>query len=453
MVLGRFFRWLNYYGQYFPLRINFFFYLILVFSSWFLLNRKIATEDSFSVLIILMAKIAFFFSLLIVFFSLLTVLFSFGMFYLKKKKMQMIYFQMNQSRKTTEANQLEIKLPEARLPMFGTISLNLMLKEKLFSKTIQLNRMIERRFFHLGKGVKCATTILLPDIKEYHFSKAFVHFNDLLSFFKLTTSLEIQYSFQNLPQSSLNNFNEVSPKKADEQLIRIDELRKLEGELINYKKFENSDDVRRIVWKIFAKNKELMVRIPEVMDPFASQTFMYASYFNEFDYELHLNYMQKMLNHYKHTIWSVFDLVAKTQPSITYVSDQTNSGSLTNIAAVQQHITNSDWQHDMPLDIYFKPKHASILCVHSFTSSKQLNAMLEITDTRVQIVFVKLSHLFQVNFFANWISYLFFKPKHDTINTLQSKWALHPLKFKMQQHEKELLALLSKHSNQVCIIS
>ena len=66
-----------------------------------------------------------------------------------------------------------------------------------------------------------------------------------------------------LPQAS----SEISPKQTNTMDVHIEQLRKVEGDLLHYKSFEAGDDVRRIVWKVFAKNRELVVRIPERMEP------------------------------------------------------------------------------------------------------------------------------------------------------------------------------------------
>ena len=89
----------------------------------------------------------------------------------------------------------------------------------------------------------------------------------------------------------------VQPKKTEETNMRIEEMRKVEGELLNYKNFETNDDVRRIVWKIYAKNKELVVRIPETNDPYASHIYFYASFYNAISNDVYEEFNEVFLDH------------------------------------------------------------------------------------------------------------------------------------------------------------
>ena len=55
----------------------------------------------------------------------------------------------------------------------------------------------------------------------------------------------------------------IEPKSTKNDDVRTNQLRKISGEWLEYKKYEATDDIRRIVWKVFAKNKELIVRKQE----------------------------------------------------------------------------------------------------------------------------------------------------------------------------------------------
>ena len=79
---------------------------------------------------------------------------------------------------------------------------------------------------------------------------------------------------------------------------------------MNYKDFESGDDVRRIVWKIFAKNKELVVRIPEVINPYASHLHFFASFQNSM-IAADSNYAAGMLDYYKDIIFNTILQIEK----------------------------------------------------------------------------------------------------------------------------------------------
>src|SRR6185312_7478147 len=114
----------------------------------------------------------------------------------------------------------------------------------------------------------------------------------------------------------------VQPKKTEETNMRIEEMRKVEGELLNYKNFENNDDIRRIVWKIYAKNKELVVRIPETNDPYASHIYFYASFYNAISNDVYEEFNEVFLDNFKTAIWNIYDQLHRQKALIQYIPDQ-----------------------------------------------------------------------------------------------------------------------------------
>ena len=242
----------------------------------------------------------------------------------------------------------------------------------------------------------------------------------------------------------LLNDEETTPKNTEEEKIRIEQLRKVEGEYLNYKKFEDADDVRRIVWKIFAKNKELVVRIPEIMDPFTSHVYMYASFFNQQSFTLHHAYHQAMCNRYKNCVWTIFDTLQQKELQVQYQTDQVIHHNAEEKLAPKFTIALSTWHHDKTLTDYFKPKKGSILCIHSFTNADELSTLLSQCDEHTTLFFMQLSNIFKSHYILNWMLRLFFKQSPDLLTSLRNTWAIHPLKFQTLQQEKTILNILKK---------
>ena len=159
------------------------------------------------------------------------------------------------------------------------------------------------------KGLIGKNSFTLYDIKEYEVNGGFVYFQDLFHLCSLAIHQPIQGHFNQSPILVGKYQPEVAPKKTETLDIRIDQLRKVEGDLFNYKDFEAGDDVRRIVWKVFAKNRSLVVRIPERLEPYASHLYFYASFYSIKNSNwLNERFLQAMLNNYKNSIWSILQL-------------------------------------------------------------------------------------------------------------------------------------------------
>ena len=113
---------------------------------------------------------------------------------------------------------------------------------------------------------------------------------------------------------------EINPSKTKEEIQKIKTSRKIEGDFLNYKDFESGDDVRRIVWKIFAKNRELVIRTPEVINPYASHIKFHTSFYNVISKDLTAAYATSMLNYFKDVVYNICLSIQKTDKKVESVS-------------------------------------------------------------------------------------------------------------------------------------
>ncbi len=126
-----------------------------------------------------------------------------------------------------------------------------------------------------------------------------------------------------LPLSHTAQTIKSEPHSTEDQKIRITIPRRVEGEYVNYKEFETGDNIQRIVWKIYAKSGELVVRIPEIKDPYASHLYFYASFFHGFEHErtalLKLNSL--MSTSYDH-VRNLFEAIQRNGYDVRLPQDQ-----------------------------------------------------------------------------------------------------------------------------------
>ena len=442
MALVRIKNWFIYYKRFFPFRLNFIIYTTLLLASSFLLMNQQVETSSYYILIKLMAKIILVFSSIIIFLSFLSVSLAY-LYYTKQHKKDPQIILKNLS-KVSESNKLQISLPHAWLPLLGYISVQFSLNKSRLLPRIVLKKNINHQFFNWGRGVKSEFELPLQEIKSYQIQEVWIYFHDMFSFFRLARKIPIQYNYKNLPKDTSIDQFEAKPKQAQEDEIRIEQLKRLDGELLQYKKFEDSDDVRRIVWKVFAKNKELIVRIPETMNPFASEIFFYASFFNATNPSHYMSYQAVMLSYYKQMVFSVFKNIQEVREAVQFASDQTNFVS-SNIDSVRNHITTCEWQQENTIDVYYNKSKGSIICLHSLSNLEDVSKMLDKIDSETQVVLVCFGKLFQQNYVLSSLRRIFFHLPKDELSELKSKWLYQPLRLYMQKNEKELLSLLQKH--------
>ena len=289
--------------------------------------------------------------------------------------------------------------------------------------------------------------IMLPDIKEYDLKGGFIYFQDMLHLFSLAVAQPISGHFYQPPVLMDNLEAEVFPKKTENLDVRIEQLRRVEGEYLNYKDFEAGDDVRRIVWKIYAKNRELVIRVPEMFEPYASHLYYYASFHAAVNTQwLNEGYLMEMLNYYKNSVWTVYDTLSKKEWNLTFVADQSFSipDQPDEAEKTARIISNSSWHTDKPLQQYFNPKLGTVLCISSLTDPTELTNLLERCDASNVIYFVKLSGVMKHFVPLDWITRLIFLPPQDRLAHLRTRWTFSPMRIKIQKREKELEKILSK---------
>jgi hypothetical protein len=433
----------KYYWQFVPFKINFilFITLLAVGNRWLILLKT--DTSSYIGLVLLMAKIVVFFATFLVILSFCSAFFCWFYFLIKKDKYTQKALDIQLDKSSLENNVLKIstQLPFTLKPLLGFVKVKLIYDGTLLTEKFIIKNRLKKQFIPFNTGLSSINELNLPDIKAYHFSKAIIYFEDMLQFFSFAIPQNIHQTINNLPYTIATQTNSLSPKKTEDQQIKIEQLRRVDGEYLNYKKFEDSDDVRRIVWKIFAKNKELVVRVPEIMDPFASHIYMYASFFNHTDFNLLPHFQQEMLNRFKRCVWSIYDEISKKEFEVKFIFDQFLQSENN---TVQNNITLSNWHQDKILIDYFKPQYGSILCIHSLSSISDIKQLISAIDNQTIIYFIQLSKQFKSNYILNIILRIFIKPTNDRLSNLKSKWAIHPFKFKTLHNEQKIIELLKK---------
>ena len=271
----------------------------------------------------------------------------------------------------------------------------------------------------------------------------------MLHIFSLAVSQPIAGHFYQPPVLAKDDDRDVFPKKTETMDVRIEQLRRVEGEYLNYKDFESGDDVRRIVWKVYAKNRELVVRVPEMFEPYASHLYFYASFHASVKSQwLNEGYLKEMLNYYKNSVWTVYDTLSQKEWDLRFIPDQ--SFNVPEHLSVPERsariISNSSWHRDKSLNQYFNPRQATVLCVSSFTDPDELRNILEQCDSGTVVYFVKLSRVFRHFVAWNWLKRLILLPPKDRLNKLRSRWIFSPIRLQVQRREKELEEIL-KRSN------
>lgn len=403
-------------------------------------------DSAYTNIFSLLLSVVLFFSVTIIVFGFLTVFSAFLYFKWKQRRQEIHLLLHTEANPQQEGKQvISLELHPVVLPIAGFIKIRVFYDgTKVSEKFTPIAN--QSSFFKLS--FKGQFSWNLPEIREYRIEKVLIYFEDFFQFFSMASTIEASNRFFISPVQQDLNALRASPRKTEETTTRIEELKRVEGELINYKSFESNDDVRRIVWKIYAKNKELVVRVPEIMDPYASHLYLYASFYTQFATEGNAVIDAPFLNYYKTLCWSVYQQLTGKGLDVRYIPDQPVPA--TNLPSAQEQvryaITVSRWQEEHNLKDIVKPGNASVLVVSSLSDPEQLREFAESYGNEVSIIFIPLSDALDENSMAGWVKWLFVENEKDRHASYKTKWSLSPLRFKLKENEKEILSIIKSTS-------
>lgn len=452
---------LKYYGQYFPFTLNSFIVAALCWVAYKLLYQPVPKDESpgaFRPFVLLMGKMAFWFLITLVLLSILSTIAAWIYYlFLKRKKqttLQLAFAATGQD-EGRKKYFMTASLDGVRRPLLGFVKGRLFYDDHQVTDKFSLlsDKRDAKRW--LRTGITGKSRLELPDVKEYELRGGFVFFEDMLHLFSLTASQHITGQFHQPPALQQQEDTEVYPRKTEQMDVRIEQMRRVEGEYLNYKDFEAGDDVRRIVWKVYAKNKDLVVRVPEMFEPYASHLYFYASFFADMKNNwLGEGYVKEMLNYYKNHVWTVFDTLAKKEWEMRYIPDQSFNipEHLSLAERAERTISNAYWHKDKMLSDYFRPKQGAVLCISSFANTEELERVLEQCDAATVIYFVKCTRVFR--HFAAWglLKRIIFLPPRDRLHQLRSRWLFSPMRWQVQKKEKEIEERLEQSNVRYAIL-
>ena len=444
---------LKYYWQYFPFTFNTLVCALCGWGAWRLLYKPVPKGGEISPFlpfILLMGKMALWFVGGLIGLSILSTFICFIYYlYLRGSKGNKLEIEFTTETKDGKKNRLFLnaRLDGAIRPVLGFVKGRLYYDDNVMTDRFGMmsNKRREQSLWRVGIAGK--SRMRLPDIKEYDLKGGFIYFQDMLHLFSLASSQPVGGHFYQPPVLVDEDDREVFPRKTESMDVRIEQLRRVEGEHLNYKDFESGDDVRRIVWKLYAKNRELVVRVPELFEPYASHLYLYASFFADVKTNwLDEGYLKEMLNYYKNCIWTVYDTLGQKEWDLRFIADQSFHipEQLGDAEMTARIISNSTWHKDTGLQQYFNPKTGTVLIISSLTDPKDLVNILDRCDASTVVYYVKVSGVLKHFAPLGVLGRILFLPPQDRLARLRTNWTFSPMRFQISKREKEIEEILSK---------
>ncbi|MDR2651121.1 MAG: DUF58 domain-containing protein [Prevotellaceae bacterium] len=428
-----------------------------VFAYSYLTNNYNLGEISSQAVFAAIAKYLLLFVFAIVIAGFLSVLTAYIIFVVRTKKDNQylqILFDIGNDKKNDITSSAKLKINKLLFPLFGSVKVRFAFENKFITKKYALSSKKFKLFSTKNFETECIFDF--PDVQNYVLKSVRFYFEDYFSLFSFLFSCDANAQFYILPSSKHKIDIVPNPVSQQNTQTRTNIIKHLPGEYLHFKDFEDSDDVRRIVWKIFAKNKELVVRIQELRNNYASKYVLYASFFNNKDLILQTNnFSRAFLTYYKNSIFGIYSELKKNKAlDVNIKFDQTiNVASESELLSKEMfEISAAEWQNDLSPDDFYKVGDVSVLCISSFVTAAEVEKLLNITSKLSVIVFVKLGDALKSNKLKLFTENIFMKPKRGSIDELRLKFLFSPLRKRLLVNENKIIELLNKSDNTFYII-
>lgn len=427
-------------------RVGFFFpanpyFLFFALGSWlsygWLKSGTLIPGTPYYEIFSLLLQVTITFSFIILLYAFLSVVMAWFYFFFQKKKSAI---SLNITSSVQQENLLFIEVHPIIKPLLGFIKFRLRYNDGSYSPKFQLTQTTERARF-VNTHLKGYYKWDLPEIQEYKIDEAIVFMEDVFQFFSLTVRIDTFERFTSVPETFDLDVKNPPPKQTENILSRIDVIKKVEGEYLNYKNFEN-DDIKRIVWKIYAKNRLLVVKTPEGLDPYSSHIYLFASFFTNYEIENNSTIQIAFLNYYKTMIWNIFYELKSNNPNIRFISDQSEkyirSSDIDSDEKLKHLVSVSSWQKEINLKSYLNKQNPSIIIVSSLNNAKVINEIMRTSPKSTTFIFIPLSESLLRNKALDWLEFIFVKPDKNKLSKYKKQWAFSPIKKKIIKNEQAI---------------
>lgn len=327
-------------------------------------------------------------------------------------------------------------------PVLGSVQAQLVFADKQLSLPVLLDLNQSRPRQLLRLGIRGEGRTWLHDRGIHDVEHLLITFVDMLSLVSLPVTIDAVHQVYTLPKPMAPQSVSAQPHSTEEQKHRIDIPKRVEGEYVNYKEFETGDNIQRIVWKIYAKSGQLVVRIPEIKDPYASHLYFYVSYYCGLG-QTDGAFEKEMLNVYKDYVRGLFEALSRNGYDVRIPPDQ----EVPHLAGVGEkkrelfQIAAADWQQASTPTAFVNPGKAAFVCLPSLVPATEVAAMLKRLPDAVPVVVVKLSEAIPSPFRFH-LKDIFFAPEPQPADPLSKPWLISALRRDLLRNEKEMESLL-----------
>ena len=407
---------LRYLALFIPVTAYFLLFALVLFGLYYVAFQMDHAFDSITLEIIRkIVQAIFFLTLLLLVFCLLTTLLPYLWLQFQKLRGKMrIEIGNSPAEEETRGRKIFLRVYPLLRPVLGFVYFRVLYDNRAQSPRLALaeGRQTDGQKWGFKEGYFIWP---LQGIREYPVNELIIYFEDIFHFFSLAARIEVHQRFHIVPQILEEKPDAgMMPLRIRDPETRTDDLRRTEGELLSFKNFEPNDDVRRIVWKLYARNKELMVRKPEIQDPTASIINLFFSFYDHLDVENNYILNVEALNYYKNACWTLERQLIAQGRQIRIFYDQAIPQKITQSQAEADAYALSacQWQKENTMGNLDIPLSGTMVVISSLASPEALTDFLQELPASSTILFVRLSQVIPKPDFSKILKRIFIMPEN-----------------------------------------
>jgi uncharacterized protein (DUF58 family) len=165
---------------------------------------------------------------------------------LLRYKSHSLGLKITETSKVTSSAILHMSFTSILRPILGGIEGSARYNGTHLTPVFQISSQASQGWWRHNFTTKVA--IELPVSKTYHIDQLIILFRDIFGFFSLPRYLSVQTTITHIKPNSTEPL-EIKPSRSFDATLRIQELQKVDGEYLRFKKYEAGDDRRRIIWR------------------------------------------------------------------------------------------------------------------------------------------------------------------------------------------------------------
>ena len=347
---------LRHFKNFIFLKRNFFLLMVIGGFAYYSYNHYSGLIGDNARVQIIISVITLAICSLVLLFSLVTALYPYLRFVFKKKVLETnedeqkdalkILFRQNHVLPGAVSTQLRV--PGIRKPFLGFARSRLVFDD--FNETEDL--LFHRRYKEKNgrSGMIAEKNIWLPNIRDYRIKYGFIFFEDFFNVFSLPYREDKYLGVFTTPQEQEEGALDLATETSEDPVLRVLQHKQARGEMLDYKKYAPGDDVRRIIWKNYARSRELTVRIPDRTFPYVSHINLLVSFYDGSPVGPGAPLKTFILDVFKERIRQVIDTLIEQEFTVRLILDQQipDNYNLDDYERFLYRISAAQWQTTQP---------------------------------------------------------------------------------------------------------